>query len=55
MKTIEAKGKQMTPEREKKSYQKPTWERQEMFERFALACSKITSQQAGCIIPFKNS
>jgi hypothetical protein len=34
------KGKDIMP---KKSYEKPTWVRQEMFERFALGCTKINN------------
>jgi hypothetical protein len=31
----------------KKTYQKPSWEKEEMYERFALACGKLPAHQ-GC-------
>jgi len=36
----------------KKPYQKPVWERQEMFERFVMACCKTTN---GCQNTPKNT
>jgi hypothetical protein len=31
----------------KKEYQKPTWQKEQMFERFTLACSGATAKRAG--------
>jgi hypothetical protein len=47
-----AKERETTPGQEKKPYQKPTLVRQEMFERFALACGKLAG---GCRPPIKFS
>jgi hypothetical protein len=46
MKTL-AKENQTTTDQEKKPYQKPTLMRQEMYERFALACVKLGTCKAG--------
>jgi hypothetical protein len=32
----------------RKVYQKPSWQKQEMFERFARTCGKTPSGGAGC-------
>ncbi len=44
MESLELKEKQTAFDQPRKPYQKPTLMRQEMFERFALACAK----QMGC-------
>jgi hypothetical protein len=33
----------MEKNNQRKVYQKPSWQKQEMFERFSMACPKITS------------
>jgi hypothetical protein len=52
MASLEVKEKQTTSDQQKKPYQKPTLMRQEMFERFALACNKTPS---ACRAPIKFS
>jgi hypothetical protein len=37
----------MGDQNKKKKYQKPSWEKQEMYERFALACTKLY-KNSGC-------
>jgi hypothetical protein len=39
----------------KKDYQKPTWEKQKMFERFTVSCLKHPQPAQGCSPPRSNS
>jgi hypothetical protein len=32
----------------KKVYQKPGWQKQEIYERFVMSCSHKTGQNTGC-------
>jgi hypothetical protein len=38
----------------KQAYEKPKWEKNEIFEKFSLACTKKMSDDPGCTGTLKN-